>query len=270
MEEENNAHEVFQDRTATQNPATANTEEPRDENVGEQVSDVSSAKSSSKNDDSVLKQDHDHETSTAFATCDTEKVTENNDSEKKSIESPEAPKVVFKVPTLSKVKTKPKEGTRPTTDNRDRQSASGVEGPDSKSTKKTQSAEQQKIHKGPVPYQEPAWSGSCEQQYKLEIIKNGAIIDNIDLRTKPFHVFGRLQSCDVSLEHPSLSRYHAVVQYSAEASDKREVGWYLYDLDSTHGTWLNKYKVKPRVYHRIRVGHVIKFGGSTRLFIVQV
>ncbi|KAK6180668.1 hypothetical protein SNE40_008674 [Patella caerulea] len=120
------------------------------------------------------------------------------------------------------------------------------------------------------PYKEPNWSGLPEPGYSFEILKNGAIIENIELKDKAFYVFGRLPSCDVTMEHPSLSRYHAVIQYCKNPeSSVSQSGWYLYDLDSTHGTWLNKNKVKPNVYHRIRVGHVVKFGGSTRLHILQ-
>ncbi len=46
-------------------------------------------------------------------------------------------------------------------------------------------------------------------------------------------------------------------------------GFYLYDLDSTHGTYHNKQKCFPKTYYRVRVGHTIKFGGSTRLVILQ-
>ncbi|XP_055956876.1 kanadaptin [Patella vulgata] len=120
------------------------------------------------------------------------------------------------------------------------------------------------------PYKEPSWSGLPEPGYSFEILKNGAIIENIELKDKAFYMFGRLPSCDVTMEHPSLSRYHAVIQYCKNPeSSVSQSGWYLYDLDSTHGTWLNKNKVKPNVYHRIRVGHVVKFGGSTRLHILQ-
>ena len=122
----------------------------------------------------------------------------------------------------------------------------------------------------PINYKEPAWGSIPDKKYMFEVLKCGSIVDSIDLQTKPFHVFGRLPTCDVTLEHPSLSRYHAVMQYCGTPSETFKVGWYLYDLDSTHGTWVNKLKVKPRIYQRIRVGHVVKFGGSTRLFILQV
>lgn len=122
----------------------------------------------------------------------------------------------------------------------------------------------------PIGYKEPEWSGVAEQLYSFEVVKNGTVIDNVGLSTKPFYVFGRLPSCDCQLEHPSLSRYHAVIQYCKVKTENHGIGWYLYDLDSTHGTWMNKIKVKSRVYNRIRVGYVIKFGGSTRLHILQV
>ena len=131
-------------------------------------------------------------------------------------------------------------------------------------------AEQLKHSQIPVNYKEPPWGGIPDKPYLFEVLKSGAIVDTIDMQTKSFLIFGRLPTCDVTLEHPSLSRYHAVMQFCATASQLYEVGWYLYDLDSTHGTWVNKMKVKPHVYQRIRVGHVLKFGGSTRLFILQV
>ena len=122
----------------------------------------------------------------------------------------------------------------------------------------------------PIPYKEPAWGSTTDKPYSFEVIKNGTVVDTVDLTKKAHYVFGRLPSCDITMEHPSLSRYHAVVQHCGEENEKHAIGWYLYDLDSTHGTWVNKIKLKPRVYHRLRVGHVIKFGGSSRLNILMV
>ncbi|XP_060067559.1 kanadaptin-like [Ylistrum balloti] len=129
-------------------------------------------------------------------------------------------------------------------------------------------AEQLKQTQVVIPYKEPGWSGLPGEKYSFDVLKNGTIVSTIDLE-KPYYVFGRLPSCDVTMDHPSLSRYHAVIQYCKNTEEGREKGWYLYDLDSTHGTWINKHKTYPNKYYRIRVGHMVKFGGSTRLHILQ-
>ncbi|KOB68454.1 putative smad nuclear interacting protein [Operophtera brumata] len=79
-----------------------------------------------------------------------------------------------------------------------------------------------------VPYKEPKWSGLCPD-----------------------------------------GKHHCVLQYKALAqADEPTSGWYLYDLGSTHGTYLNKDKLKVSHYTRVRVGHQIKFGNSTRTYIL--
>lgn len=80
------------------------------------------------------------------------------------------------------------------------------------------------------------------------------------------------------MEHPTISRFHAVLQYrpktvvevlDGEGSEKTspEMGWYVYDLGSTHGTFINKQRLPPKVYIRIRVGHMLTLGLSTRKLI---
>ncbi|KAM4770830.1 kanadaptin [Rhinophrynus dorsalis] len=122
-----------------------------------------------------------------------------------------------------------------------------------------------------IPYREPSWSGLPTSVYCLEMLKGGSIICTKSLNNTSWTVFGRLPECHVSLEHPSVSRYHAVLQYRQIPGSEpdEEPGFYIYDLGSTHGTYLNKQKIQPKTYCRFRVGHVLKFGGSTRLFILQ-
>nr|XP_007969294.2 kanadaptin isoform X1 [Chlorocebus sabaeus] len=123
------------------------------------------------------------------------------------------------------------------------------------------------------PYQKPPWGGPATAPYSLETLKGGAILGTRSLKGMSYCLFGRLSGCDVCLEHPSVSRYHAVLQHRASGPDgecdSNGPGFYLYDLGSTHGTFLNKTRIPPRTYCRVHVGHVVRFGGSTRLFVLQ-
>ncbi|XP_045835666.1 kanadaptin [Meles meles] len=123
------------------------------------------------------------------------------------------------------------------------------------------------------PYREPPWGGPATAPYSLETLKGGTILGTRSLKGTSCCLFGRLSSCDVCLEHPSVSRYHAVLQHRASGlegeCDGHGPGFYLYDLGSTHGTFLNKTRIPPRTYCRVHVGHVLRFGGSTRLFLLQ-
>ncbi|XP_066474749.1 kanadaptin isoform X2 [Tiliqua scincoides] len=133
---------------------------------------------------------------------------------------------------------------------------------------------------GPPPpsqlcYQEPPWGGCPAEEgpcgYSLEAVKGGAVLGGLGLVGRSWWLVGRAPSCDLSLAHPSVSRHHAVLQRRPPpgAGDGPEPGLYLYDLGSAHGSFLNKARVPPRTYCRVRVGHVLRFGGSSRLFVLQ-
>ncbi|KAI8928068.1 hypothetical protein BC831DRAFT_450285 [Entophlyctis helioformis] len=115
----------------------------------------------------------------------------------------------------------------------------------------------------PVPYEPPSWSKEPSDEYYFEVLKNGAIVDQTPLFKQPFLVVGRLPTCDIGLEHQSVSRYHAIVQFKDDGTV------HLYDLGSSHGTYLNKALVPRREYKQLRVGDMIRFGQSTRLYILQ-
>ena len=59
----------------------------------------------------------------------------------------------------------------------------------------------------------------------------------IPLDTQPHYLFGRHPGADVTLEHPSISRQHAVIQFSQDGLV------FVFDLGSTHGCKVNKNQV---------------------------
>jgi len=122
----------------------------------------------------------------------------------------------------------------------------------------------------PIPYEEPSWGGKPCDKYFLEELKSGVSLRTMPLENRSFHSFGRLDSCHIIMAHPTISRYHAVLQYRSTFSPNDENrGFYLYDLGSTHGTFLNRFRIKPKTYVKVHVGHLITFGSSTRMYLLQ-
>ncbi|KAI9026893.1 hypothetical protein DFJ74DRAFT_704323 [Hyaloraphidium curvatum] len=129
----------------------------------------------------------------------------------------------------------------------------------------------------PVPsltleYSPPAWSavpdGAIGEDGRppaaFEVIRSGVAVGECPLasRGKPFLVVGRVPTCDVELEHPSVSRLHAVVQFGAGDAVM------LFDLGSAHGTFVNKIRAPPRTYVELHEGDQVRFGASTRVFVL--
>ncbi|KAJ1973074.1 hypothetical protein H4R35_004313 [Dimargaris xerosporica] len=117
-----------------------------------------------------------------------------------------------------------------------------------------------------LPYTAPEWSEPPppSAHFIFEVIKQGVALADLALcRGEPFLVIGRLPHCDIALEHGSLSRYHTVLQFRGEQCPL------LYDLGSTHGTFVNKQQLPPGEYRRLYPGDQLAFGQSTRTFIFQ-
>lgn len=114
-----------------------------------------------------------------------------------------------------------------------------------------------------VPYTIPSWSGAPSHRFYLEVLKDGCIIDQLNVYEKGAYMFGRVDLCDFVLEHPTISRFHAVLQFRSNGDA------YLCDLGSTHGSFINKNQVKKKIFVDLHVGDVIRFGHSSRLYIFQ-
>ena len=124
-----------------------------------------------------------------------------------------------------------------------------------------------------LKYTIPEWGGNCLKtfQYFFEVIKDGKQIETLELdceeamiQDKGWLLIGRLPPEDelphCTMLHPSISRQHAILQM------KNNGQMFIYDLGSTHGTFLNKRQVKPRAYIPLRCGDLLKFGQSSRLY----
>jgi len=112
-------------------------------------------------------------------------------------------------------------------------------------------------------YKPPTWSSTPIYPYKLDVLKSGAIIEALSIDKKPYYLIGRLPQCDIELAHPSISRQHAVIQHRDDGTV------YVYDLKSTHGTKIGKISLKPHTYCILRIGDMVRFGGSSRMMILD-
>ncbi|EPB89107.1 hypothetical protein HMPREF1544_04099 [Mucor circinelloides 1006PhL] len=115
----------------------------------------------------------------------------------------------------------------------------------------------------PLKYEKPSWSAQPTYKYQLEVLKNGASLETVQGPRKEFVTIGRLPICDIPMEHPSISRYQAIIQFDHDGDA------YIYDMDSAHGTKVNKKPIPGREYVQLKPGDQIRFGESTRLCIFE-
>ena len=115
-------------------------------------------------------------------------------------------------------------------------------------------------------YVEPEWSQETNCPGFFEVVKSGAVIERIPIaKGTKFISFGRLPENTIPLDHESVSRNHAIVQFGPGNSA------FLYDLGSTHGTFLNKQQVPALQYIKLTSENdIFYFGGSTRRFVLSL
>jgi len=115
-----------------------------------------------------------------------------------------------------------------------------------------------------LEYVEPYWAAKPRHNFSFEILKDGQILEKIELTDRSFFVVGKSpQLSQIPALHQTISRMHAVIQF-------RDTGEpFLYDLGSTNGTFLNKKPMPKRKYIPLHVGDMLKFGESTRIYILN-
>lgn len=129
-----------------------------------------------------------------------------------------------------------------------------------------------KYHEPPEARKPPA-----KDDWKLFVFKGDDVVDTVGLSARSCWLVGRETAVvDLAAEHPSISKQHAVLQFR-HVEKRNEFGDrigrvkpYLIDLESANGTELNGKKVADSRYVELRDKDVVKFGHSTREYVVML
>mmetsp|Transcript_2469 Transcript_2469/g.5711 ORF Transcript_2469/g.5711 Transcript_2469/m.5711 type:complete len:153 (-) Transcript_2469:1215-1673(-) len=117
----------------------------------------------------------------------------------------------------------------------------------------------------PLIYTEPGDADRPLGLWKLYVFKGDEELEPIDLKDS-WTLFGRAEEvCDHFLEHPTISKQHAVIQFRRRKDNSLP---YLIDLDSTNGTRLNGVEIEGRRYYEIRHKDILRFGKSQREYVL--
>ncbi|KAK4439487.1 protein phosphatase 1 regulatory inhibitor subunit PPP1R8 [Sesamum alatum] len=117
---------------------------------------------------------------------------------------------------------------------------------------------------GQSTWQPPDWTIEPRPGvYYLEVLKDGEVLDRINL-DKRRHIFGRqFHACDFVLDHQSVSRQHAVVVPHKNGSI------YVIDLGSAHGTFVANERLTKDCPVELEVGQSLRFAASTRTYVLR-
>ncbi|KAK3007155.1 hypothetical protein RJ639_017235 [Escallonia herrerae] len=117
---------------------------------------------------------------------------------------------------------------------------------------------------GQSTWQPPDWAIEPRPGvYYLEVMKDGEVLDRINLE-KRRHIFGRqFHTCDFVLDHQSVSRQHAAVVPHKNGSI------YVIDLGSAHGTFVANERLTKDSPVELEAGQSLRFAASTRVYILR-
>uniref|UniRef100_A0A7S2SR88 FHA domain-containing protein n=1 Tax=Rhizochromulina marina TaxID=1034831 RepID=A0A7S2SR88_9STRA len=114
-------------------------------------------------------------------------------------------------------------------------------------------------------FRAPKWAQAPERYTcALDVIKDGAVVGTVDLsRHRCFLVGRQRESCNIPLQHSSISRQHAVLVHSKLGVT------YVLDLGSAHGTFIGRVRVTPWALYELRSGAILRFGASSKTYIFR-
>lgn len=126
-----------------------------------------------------------------------------------------------------------------------------------------------------VKYAEPPEARKPKRRWRLYPFKGETALPVLHIHRQSCFLVGRDRKvADLAVDHPSCSKQHAALQYRLvpfereDGSAGKRVRLYLIDLDSANGTFLNNKRVDARKYYELMEKDVVKFGFSTREYVL--
>lgn len=126
-----------------------------------------------------------------------------------------------------------------------------------------------------ITYAQPPEARKPKVRWRLYPFKGDESLPTMFIHRQSAYLLGRDRKVvDIALDHPSCSKQHAVIQYRMIPVEKddgtvvRKVKPYIIDLNSGNGTLVNKKRIEPQRFVELLEKDVIKFGFSTREYVM--
>ncbi|CAB3407454.1 unnamed protein product [Caenorhabditis bovis] len=127
-----------------------------------------------------------------------------------------------------------------------------------------------------IKYNEPPEAKKPNARWRLYPFKGDEALPVLYIHRQSAYLIGRDHKiADIPVDHPSCSKQHAVLQYRSipftrdDGTKARRIIPYIIDLASGNGTFLNNEKIDPQRYYELHEKDMIKFGFSTREYIIM-
>lgn len=130
-----------------------------------------------------------------------------------------------------------------------------------------------------LKYHEPAEARKppTKEQWRMYVFRQKDLVDTIYLFQRSCWLVGRDKTVtDLPLDHPSISKQHAVIQFRHRTSTNQygdktnKVKPYLIDLESANGTKLNGEAIETSRYLELVDGDVVSFGHSEKEYVMML
>lgn len=136
--------------------------------------------------------------------------------------------------------------------------------------------EETNTYKGVViKYSEPPEARKPRRRWRLYPFKGEKSLQTLYIHRQSAYLIGRDRNiADLPVDHPSCSKQHAALQYRLvqftrdDGTVGKRVRPYIIDLESANGTFVNNKKIDPKKYVELLERDVIKFGFSSREYVL--